>query len=33
LDMNKYYTDTYVELNLDDRSENKLFLNGKYNFL
>jgi mevalonate pyrophosphate decarboxylase len=29
LDMNKYYTDTYVELILDEKSENKLFLNGK----
>ena len=29
LDMEKYYTDTYVELKLDDKSENQLFLNGK----
>lgn len=29
LDMEKFYTDTYVELLLDDKEENKLFLNGK----
>lgn len=33
LDMEKYYTDTYVELKLDNKSENVLYLNGKYVFL